>query len=113
MTASDFGLSPVSQGSRVVDVVVRALAGAIGACATVLWALGMFAVIDSVFLNPQGDYHGFGRIFGVMFLVPCGLVAAATLPLTVPPPRSAARVCDRLRDVPGDHGQPCLALWLA
>ncbi|MFA4081028.1 hypothetical protein [Mycobacteroides salmoniphilum] len=72
-------------GPYWVDVVIRVVGGVVGATALGIFGLAAFMVLSSrLSSNPVADPHGFGLILGMLLAIPCGLVAAGTLPLALP-----------------------------
>lgn len=76
MTSSEQQPSP-----RAVSVVLRVIAGLIGAAALVVFVAAMWLVLGSRLGPPERDMHGYGLVIGTALAIPAGLLAAVVLPL--------------------------------
>jgi hypothetical protein len=72
-------------GPYWADVAIRVVGGVVGATALGIFGLAAFMVLSSrLSSDPVADPHGFGLILGMLLAIPFGLLAAGTLPLTLP-----------------------------
>ncbi|WP_435831433.1 hypothetical protein [Nocardia aurea] len=64
----------------------RVVAGVLGLAALAFWARCVGLVVTyRIATDPAVDPHGYGLIFGTIFAVPTGLLAAGLLPQTLRP----------------------------
>ena len=76
MTPSDPHANP-----GAASVVLRVIAGLIGAAALVVFVAAVWLVLGSRLGPPERNMHGYGLIVGTALAIPAGLLAAAVLPL--------------------------------
>ncbi|MBF4565111.1 hypothetical protein [Plantibacter sp. VKM Ac-2876] len=67
------------------SVILRVIAGIVGAAAAIVFLLAIWMVVSSRFGWDDRDVHGYSLLFGTPIALFAGLVMAVSLPLAVPP----------------------------
>lgn len=66
------------------SLILRVIAGVVGAAAAIVFLLAIWMVVSSRFGWDDRDLHGYSLLFGTPIAVFAGLVVAVSLPLAVP-----------------------------
>ncbi|WP_280399568.1 hypothetical protein [Nocardia carnea] len=78
-------MNPSNTRQPMLPVVFRAVAGAVGVAAGLLWLCCLWIALPFYLSSdPATDPHGYGLMFGTVFSLPTGLAAALAVPFAVP-----------------------------
>ncbi|VXC11075.1 hypothetical protein [Plantibacter sp. T3] len=67
------------------SVILRVIAGIVGAAAAIVFLLAIWMVVSSRFGWDDRDVHGYRLLFGTPIALFAGLVMAVSFPLALPP----------------------------